>query len=75
MSDNPQSRRRTLLSHSFMPEDVPSSADGLEVWRAQAGQTLLIHTPHGADGVCEYCWAHWPCDAASWAALVLELLG
>ena len=75
MSDNPQSRRPALLSYSFMPEEVPKTVDGVEVWRVQAGQTLLLHTPHGSDGLCEYCWAQWPCEAASWAALVLELLG
>jgi len=41
MSDNPQSRRRTLLSLSFMPDEVPKTADSLESRRAQAGQTLL----------------------------------
>lgn len=44
MSDNPPSRRRTLLSLSFMPAEVTKTADNLESRRAQAGQA---HLPAG----------------------------
>lgn len=74
MSDNPQSRRRTTLWHSFLPDDSPKTNDSLESWRAQAGQTLLLHTPHGPDGLCEGCSSSWPCDPTLWAALLLELV-
>jgi hypothetical protein len=75
MSDTPQSRRRTLLWHSFMPDDTPKTTDSAESWREQASQALVLHTPHSPQGLCEHCWVDWPCDAASGAALVLELLG
>lgn len=75
MSDNPQARRRTLLWHSFMPCEPDKSPDKLDTLRVQAGQTLRLHTAHCSSGDYSHCWAPWPCDAALWSALVLELAG
>ncbi|MBS2545409.1 hypothetical protein KGQ19_00855 [Catenulispora sp. NL8] len=75
MSDSPQSRRRTSLWRSFMPDLDPEPADTMEARRAQADQTLLRHAPQSPNGLCECCREPWPCEAAGLAALVLELLG
>jgi len=75
MSDNPQARRRADLWDSFMPKADKEPASALESSRAEAGQTLVLHTPHTLAGTCEYCGKSWVCGSALWAAFILELLG
>jgi len=75
MHSSPRTQRRTALWDSFMPIRDVAPANLLEVRRAQAEQTVLLHAaPDAVTGACRYCGSSWVCTVALRAAFILGVV-